>query len=370
MSKDLHKKPFDEGTKAKLAIFQDYLKEWLPVFISKKEIFWKNINIYDFFAGPGFDITGVKGTPLLILDELENYLEAISKKGLIVNLYFNEFDSKKYEELVENIKSFNIQDKPYKIEIDSLDFKDAYNKKALSMGKFQSANLVFLDQNGIKHITDGIFRYLINLKRTDFLFFMSSSTIKRFCDHPNISQHIKLDVGEVENTPYYQIHKLVLEYYQNLVPANKQMYLAPFSLMKKPNIYGLIFGSTHVLGMEKFLNTCWKIDKDRGEANFDIDNDNIQEGQIDLFSGELQKPKKVEIFEKELADKICNSDIKNDKEIYLFTITNGFLPSHANRVINTLIDRNKIERSSLNVTSTVCKWDASISLIKLKHGTI
>lgn len=366
MSKDLHRKPFDEGTKAKLAIFQDYLKEWLPVFIAKREVFWKNINIYDFFAGPGSDITGVKGTPLLILDELENYVETISKKGLIITLYFNEFDTKKYEELVENLKSYNLQNKPYNIEVDNLDFKDAYNKKALSMGKFQSANLVFLDQNGIKHITDGIFRYLINVKRTDFLFFMSSSTIKRFCDHPNISQHINLKIEDVEKTPYYQIHKLVLEYYQSLVPANKELYLAPFSLMKKPNIYGLIFGSTHVLGIEKFLTTCWKIDKDRGEANFDIDNDNIQEGQVDLFTGELTKPKKVEAFERELAEKICNSELKNDKEVYLFTITNGFLPSHANKVINTLIDRNKIEKGLLNISSKICKCDASTSLIKLK----
>lgn len=366
MAKDLHKKPFDEGTKAKLAIFEDYLKEWLPVFISKKEIFWKNINIYDFFAGPGCDVTGVKGTPLLILDELENHLYNIRKKGLIINLYFNEYDSKKYQELVEHIKDYDINDKPYKIELDNLEFKDAYNKKALSMGKFQSANLVFLDQNGIKHITEGVFRYLINVRRTDFLFFMSSSTIKRFCDHPNIIQHIKLSPEEVEKTHYYQIHKLVLEFYQSLVPANKEMYLAPFSLMKKPNIYGLIFGSTHVLGMEKFLKTCWKMDKERGEANFDIDNDKIKEGQVDLFTGELTKPKKVEFFEKDLAEKICNSELKNDKEVYLFTITNGFLPSHANGVLNTLINRNRIEKSQFNISSTICKLNASLSLIKLK----
>lgn len=371
MAKDLHEKPFDESTKAKLAIFQDYLKEWLPVFIARKEIFWKDINIYDFFAGPGCDVDGVKGTPLLILDELENYLETIKYKGLNINLYFNEFDINKCSELKKRLENYELKNKPYNIEIDSLDFKESYSKKAPSMAKPGVANLVFLDQNGVKHITEGIFRYLINIKRTDFLFFISSSTIKRFCEHPNIRQHINLSLEEVERTPYHQIHKLVLEYYQSLVPANKEMYLAPFSLLKKPNVYGLIFGSSHVLGIEKFLNSCWKIDKTRGEANFDIDNDKIQEGQFDLFSGGLRKPKKVEIFERDLAERICKSDLKSDKDIYLYTITNGFLPSHANKVINALIDDNKIERSNLNLTSKICRWDASISQIKLKHnGTI
>lgn len=366
MSKDLHKKPFDESTKAKLTIFQDYLKEWLPVFIIKKDIYWNTINIYDFFAGPGCDVNGVKGTPLLILDELEIYLSAINYKGLNINLYFNEYDENKCEELKERVQNYNLDNKPYKIEIDSLDFKDAYNKKALSMAKPNVANLVFLDQNGVKHITEGIFKYLINIKRTDFLFFISSSTIKRFCDHPNIRQHIKLSLEEVEKTPYHQIHKLVLGYYQSLVPANKEIYLAPFSLMKKPNIYGLIFGSSHVLGIEKFLTTCWRIDKDRGEANFDIDNDHIQKGQIDAFTGEVAKPKKVELFEKELSERICSSYIKNDKEVYLFTITNGFLPSHANKVVKGLIEKNKIENSTFNISSRVCRWDANVVQIKLK----
>ena len=366
MAKDIHKKPFDEGTKAKLAIFEDYLKEWLPVFIAKKEIYWKNINIYDFFAGPGSDITGVKGTPLLILDELERYLTQINEKQLNVNLYFNEFDTSKCEELKQKVGTYNLDNKPYTIEFDSLDFREAFDKKVFSMAKPDIANLVFLDQNGIKHINEDVFKNLIEIKRTDFLFFTSSSTIKRFCEHPNIMKHINLSIEEVEKKPYHQIHRLVLEYYRSLIPANKELYLAPFSLRKGSNVYGLIFGTSHVLGIEKFLTTCWKIDNERGEANFDIDNDNIEEGQFNMFSGELDKPKKVEVFEKELAEKICDGFLKTDREIYLFTITNGFLPTHAKEVIKTLQSKNKIEKTSLNLSSKVCKYNALISSIKLK----
>ena len=76
-NKDFHNAPFDEGTKAKLAIFRDYLREWLPVFISAKTIYWKTINIYDFFAGPGKDKNSTKGTPLIILEELQPYINLI-----------------------------------------------------------------------------------------------------------------------------------------------------------------------------------------------------------------------------------------------------------------------------------------------------
>lgn len=92
--RDIHEKPFDEGTLAKLDLFRLYLREWLPVFISAKKIYWKTLNIYDFFSGPGQDINGVYGTPLIILEELKPYFPDIISKNLIVNLYFNEYDKK------------------------------------------------------------------------------------------------------------------------------------------------------------------------------------------------------------------------------------------------------------------------------------
>jgi hypothetical protein len=60
MAKDLHETKFDEATNVKLAIYRDYLKEWLPVFLAKEEPIWTTINIFDFFAGPGTDAIGTK----------------------------------------------------------------------------------------------------------------------------------------------------------------------------------------------------------------------------------------------------------------------------------------------------------------------
>ncbi len=362
MGRDIHKGPFDEATKAKLAIFKDYLKEWLPVFLAKKEVYWNTINIFDFFAGPGSDTNGTKGTPLLIVEELSPYLENIVKKKLKVNLYFNEFKKEKYESLKTKLGTDG--GLPCTIKIDNLDFKQAFDNEFPKMGNKDCANLLFLDQSGIKHINEDVFSQIINLKRTDFLFFISSSTIKRFVEHPSIAQYIKLDIEEIEKTPYHQIHRRVLDFYKSLIPKNKEYYLASFSLKKPSGVYGLIFGSNHVLGIEKFLTTCWSIDPERGEANFDIDDDSIIPGQVELFTGTIKRPKKVDQFEKELKRKIMERQLRTDKEIYIFTLTNSFIPSHARKVIMELIREKKIHKSELDLTSKVCKANSLVSQIK------
>jgi hypothetical protein len=64
MSKrDLFRNPFDEGTLIKLKILEDYFKEWLPVFIANPNPIWKEIQIFDLFAGEGKDVNNVPGSP-------------------------------------------------------------------------------------------------------------------------------------------------------------------------------------------------------------------------------------------------------------------------------------------------------------------
>jgi hypothetical protein len=40
-------------------------------------------------------------------------------------------------------------------------------------------------------------------------------------------------------------------------------------------VNGLIFGSSHPLGMDKFLQVAWNKDVINGEADFDINRDNV-----------------------------------------------------------------------------------------------
>jgi len=66
MAKDFHAEPFDAGTTKKLEIFRRYVRELLPVFLATNKVCNK-VALYDFFAGPGKDAKGVKGSPISCL---------------------------------------------------------------------------------------------------------------------------------------------------------------------------------------------------------------------------------------------------------------------------------------------------------------
>ncbi len=85
--KILFDKPFDDGTLVKLTIYKEYLKEWLPVFVSKPDSIWKTIQIFDFFAGMGEDKNGVAGSPLIAIEIINSGQMITSSKVNHINTF-------------------------------------------------------------------------------------------------------------------------------------------------------------------------------------------------------------------------------------------------------------------------------------------
>ena len=364
MARDIHTKPFDEGTKVKLALYENYIKDWLPVFLSKTPLY-KKVNILDFFSGPGQDEDGFKGSPLITIDLIQPYLSNIIQSGQKVSLFFNDNRKRKIKTLQEHISALNPETLPFDVNCTSKEFDDVFHEYIPTMSESGTANFLFLDQNGIKHITDEVFLKIIDLPATDFLFFTSSSTLNRFTDHPKIKKYIDIPSSEITASNYYHIHRCVLEHYRSLVPNGKEYYLAPFSIKKGPNIYGLIFGTGHLLGLEKFVNQCWKIDPQTGDSNYDIDQDNIDTQQPSLFR-EFNVPKKVQVFENELEKAILDGEIKSNKDIYRYTLTRGIKTTYARNVIKSLIKDGKIPKQKLNISYNECRVGAQEQRILLK----
>src|SRR5690349_13534169 len=98
--KDINEKPFEEGTLTKLEIFQLYVREWLPVFLTRKEILWPQIHLFDFFCGSGTDSKGISGSPLRILEELQNQRGWVARRDVSTSVHF--FDEK--QEKIEALK--------------------------------------------------------------------------------------------------------------------------------------------------------------------------------------------------------------------------------------------------------------------------
>lgn len=339
MSKDFFDKPFDEDTIIKLEMYGDYVRKWAPVFLANQKPFVYTINIMDFFSGVGCDSNGTPGSPILAINILMEYAELLKRKELSINVFFNDYNAEYCRRLEENIKTLEFDRENINIEILNKHFEEAFETLRPRMEK--AANLLFLDQFGIKYVTKDFFQELIKVPYTDSLFFISSATYKRFCRDENISEIIGLDPQTVQETPSTHIHRLVTETYDSFIPDGFNYGVAPFSIKKGANVYGLIFGSSHPLGMEKFLEVCWDKDKLTGEANFDIEGKGINQQAPFLF-GEMNTPSKIEVFQRELRDKILSREIKNDKDIYFFMINKGFLGQHVRPVIQEL-KNGKIE---------------------------
>ena len=112
-----------------------------------------------------------------------------------------------------------------------------------------------------------------------------------------------------------------------------KLSLYPFTIKKKANVYGVIFGSSHPRGVEKFLRTAWEINNTNGSANFDIDND-VSKIQLDIFEG--KQLNKVERFKHLLREEILNKHITNNKENYNYQNAIEDITPHATDAVRAL----------------------------------
>lgn len=175
MRKSFYDTKFDDATNLKLEIFRQYLREWLPVFMTRKrsgQNQTKSIHIYDFFAGRGQDSVGNPGSPLIIVEEIKNYCEnnAALKANVSVNMLFNDIEKRYITELKKSIKTVACDQPCCQIEYSSLPFKEAFTHYHSDISSSVNASLVIMDQFGIKEVTPDVVQSLSRCSYTDILF--------------------------------------------------------------------------------------------------------------------------------------------------------------------------------------------------------
>jgi three-Cys-motif partner protein len=354
---DIHKEAFDEGTKAKLELLRLYIREWLPVFLIDKNFSYPQIEIYDFFAGEGQDNIETPGSPLIILDEISNYCSNLVQNKTKLNLLFNDFNKLKFQKLISSKDVYlqkcakdkrcnfynegNLPDCPFKIKLINDDFNFLFNSLLPTFKSNPNVpRFMFIDQYGIKQVTKEIFQDLIYLPKTDFLFFISSSYLKRFKELPEFKKYINDNNIDFSDSKPTQCHRVVYQYFKRMV--NKESYfLGQFSIKKGNNVYGLIFGSNSHLGMNKFLKVAWKIDPHTGEANHDIDEDPIRTGQLSFnFDVGANQIKKLFSYEQNLLEFLAKP--KQNIELYVYSLEQGISISKTIEILKRLENERKI----------------------------
>lgn len=372
--KNHHSEPFDASTLVKLELYRRYVRAWIPVFLNSATLSVDKIQIFDFFAGPGHDVDGKSGSPVIALEEICTALTQRHRNDPEIHLYLNEWDSSKYDTLVNSCN-----DSPHKSLVKfhflNKDFKEAFEiwKPSIdeTTGSCKSANLLFLDQNGTKQITRDVFTFIISAARTDFLFFIASSYIYRFRTQPFNVEPTPLLPQDFEGMTMKNVHRKVCEAYRRIIPSvwKAEYYLAPFSIAKDKgsNVYGLIFGSSHPLGIDKFLKICWEEDPLTGEANFDIDDDDIRPDQPTLWD---EQPKKIDGFEYELKAGIKTRRLRTNVDVYNFALNHGFRATHAKTALNKMVESGFLPKQPFHISYDSCgKRDSVCCPILLNERT-
>lgn len=339
MVKNFHQKPFDQGTKTKLDIFELYTRSWLPVFLTGKDKpAFKQMHIYDFFAGPGYDSVRIPGSPIRILKQL---VEASQQyrffNAVDLTVHFYDKNPDNIKQLQEAVATYQPCLARVKFDLRVLEFQRAFLEAESVLREPHSSKLVLLDPYGVNEITSSVFVSLVEARTCDFLMFTPSSVLYRFQNHSSLVHNVE------RPKEYYHAHRSVLEYFRGLIPAGRQYFLAPFSIKKDANIYGIIFGSAHPLGMQKFLEVAWNKDVINGEANFDIDRQSIPPGQIvmeDLFDGPFIA--KLAIFESALETSLEKQELKDEIDVLKLCFQHGVRPQAASNKLKDFKKRRKI----------------------------
>jgi three-Cys-motif partner protein len=322
---------YDDATLAKLRIFELYAQEWIPVFLARPQPDFLAVHIFDFFSGPGGDQKGVYGSPLRILDQLRLY----HSKGLAgwgnvpIHVHLFDKDRKMISQLHSTINQPGWRIPGVQADCRQLAFQDALAEHNDLLSNGRVAKLLIIDQYGVDEVSDDIFKKLIEFPTTDFIFFLSSSTFHRFRSHPAIKQKI----GPLEDS--YDVHRVAVDYYRNLIPKEAGVFLAPFSIKKRSNVYGLVFCSHHPLGIHKFLKVAWDNDQIVGEANFDIDRENISHGEL-LLGFEEMRPTKVRVFEAQLEQALRRGEMRTEANVVRFCIEAGMTCQHSAPILKKL----------------------------------
>lgn len=337
---DMHKVDFDEGTEVKLNIYRQYLSAWIPVFPMSGAT---RIQICDYFAGPGHDASGSPGSPVIAMDLIKEHRGTLGSNGTKVILRLNDMDKDKAATLrqvmqgkVESHALGGLVD----LQISSDDFDEIYKTEIVSMQRASIPSFIFIDQYGIKHVTESVFSSLCHLQKTDFMFFVSSSFFQRFAKRDEFKKyHPNINPDEVKGCEQAHVHRKIRSYYQAMVPSGCDTMVYSFTIKKGHNIYGLIFCTSHPLGAEKFINVAWEENGQNGEANFDLDDD-AEKSQLLIF--ESKKLTKKESFERVLKRRILASSISTNKEAYEFCLSEGIQPSFGKTVITGMVKNKEL----------------------------
>jgi three-Cys-motif partner protein len=340
-------------TQAKLDLYKGYLEHYLRVLCHSE--YCKKINLFDIYCGVGIYDDGKMGSPLLAIDCIKKIRTEMSDNGKSstpISLLVNDNDTQKLE---------NVKDKAKFQDIDNFNI-EYYNKDANEMLDIVAArllkypkdhrNLVFIDPYGYSDINKEKIIDLLRNNYTEIILFLPVMQMYRF---------IKTAIIHEDKPHYENLRKFIISFFNNTTDLNDDSIFSFIQSIKKSlsindtyytcshyiergkgSYYAIFFISSNIYGLEKMLETKWKLDPGQGKG-FKQDEEPLQPSMFDEEIKTFDILQSISTLENIIYQEIAQNGTLTNVELYDLTLKNEFLPKHANRVLKNLIKIHKIK---------------------------
>lgn len=344
-------KPHSE---AKVNFYQKYLETHLLILSCVS--FVKEIHIYDLFCGRGIYKDGKLGSAIRAYQTIREIRKQRPSDKRIV-LHLNDKNKRHIVQVKQYIED-NYKDEKtpcnviYTTQDASLMLKELANRHWFGSTTKGVLNVFFIDPYGYKPIRKEFLENLLQTGDTEILLFLPISFMHRFTNYAFREDANKgaLPLRHFVASFFPEGHPMredkdmdVQEYIDYLTEAfsfGGKLYTTSYPIERnQSNHFALFFFSTNLFGYEKVLNMKWKM---MDSCGFGFHLPASQMGLFDQMFKEERLSEMKELFRVKLIE-FLTIKARTNKEIYKFTVTNDFLPTHAKDVLRELQDNEQLE---------------------------
>jgi three-Cys-motif partner protein len=320
-----------QHSEVKIRLLKLYLERYFNILSNSEYV--GDINVYDLFCGEGVYENNGKGSPIIILETIKNTYYTNKAKGTSndkFNCFFNDIENWKIEKLKDEIKTRNL----HYPEIGNLNFSNNDYRNLLSQIDNEIKSLkkekafIFIDPYGYRDIKISDIKSLLQSKKSEVLLFLPTQFMFRF-ESKGTPECLIEFINELMPIGEWPTSETGIEFIENLTDAFRKslgdnFFVDSFIISRDKNqFFCLFFFTSHIYGFDRMLDAKWKIDEEEGRGwNY--------QSEYSLFS-QVEKSANIIRFEKKLKEFIKIE--RNNSEVYLYTLQNGHLTSHANEIL-------------------------------------
>lgn len=337
-----------EHSQAKLDFYKNYLIRYLVILLN--DSYTKQINIYDIFCGIGIYEDGNHGSPIIAMNIIKDLIEKNPSKK--ITLIINDKDKNKIDFVTNYIKeNYKNICEVISFNLDAKEMLQNTNKKILELNK-EIKNLVFIDPYGYKEIYKNDICNIMKNQNSEVIIFLPIAQMYRFTDaaindkyeENNAYNHLRRFIKDFfcKNHPFHseksKNQMKYIDYIKDAVSCDNKYFSASYSIQRdSKNYYSLFFITNHIYGLDRIIETKWKLDNNCGEGF-------KKEESINLFSDIFEEENKENCLKKlEIKLKQYLFYEKTNNEIYEFTLREGYMPKQATEILKDLKSKNKLK---------------------------